>query len=123
MRSAGRRSWPQAAAIAEVLDALWHSMFTAVHPRPGIAVVLCALGAAEATIAARLEEWELLDSDELLLGPRLGGLRRTGRVAQQRPTMEAVIAAFDRTEDLDLLDLLAQTHDVLERARPVTPAS
>ncbi|MFG1770370.1 hypothetical protein ACGFIX_12420 [Nocardia salmonicida] len=39
------------------------------------------------------------------------------------PTMEAVIAAFDRTEDLDLLDLLAQTHDVLERARPVTRAS
>ncbi|MFI7524938.1 hypothetical protein [Nocardia salmonicida] len=36
------------------------------------------------------------------------------------PTMEAVIAAFDRTEDLDLL---AQTHDVLERARPVTRAS
>lgn len=37
--------------------------------------------------------------------------------------MEAVTSAFDQTEILDLLDLLAQTHDVLERARPVTRAS
>ncbi|MFI1236243.1 hypothetical protein [Nocardia salmonicida] len=143
----GWRSWPQADAIAGVLDALWHSMFTAADPRTGIAVVLCALGAAESTIAARLGEWELLDSalsvrnlhEFVVHGCRIADGRVIptnsywdhGWVAYDElvgwlgngPAMAAVAAAFDRTEDLDLLDLLAQTHDVLERARPVTRAS
>ncbi|MGC4989491.1 hypothetical protein [Nocardia salmonicida] len=145
--SVGWQSWPQADAIAEVLDAWWHSMFITAHPRTGIAVVLCALGAAESTIAARLAEWELLDSalsvrnlhEFVVHGCRLANSRviptnsywDRGWVAYDElvgwlsdgSAMEAVTAAFDRTEDLDLLDLLVEIHDVLGWARPVARAS
>ncbi|MFD4355287.1 hypothetical protein ACFWPX_22215 [Nocardia sp. NPDC058518] len=146
LRQAGWDSWPQADAVAEVVDALWRSTFAAANPGPGIAVVVCVVGAAESTIAARLVEWALLDSapavrnlHELVIhGCRIedGRLIPTNSYwdhgwmpfgelvdwLSNGPATDAVVAAFDRTEDLDLLELLAEAYDVLERGLSVARA-
>lgn len=147
LRRAGWHSWPQADAIAEVLDALWRSVFATAISGPDIAVVVCSVGAAEHTIAARLADWALLDSapsvrnlHELVLrGCRLEADRVIptnsywdrgwvpfGELVDwlsNGPAMDAVVAAFDRTEDQDLLELLAETYGVLEQARSADRAS
>ncbi|MFE1592525.1 hypothetical protein [Nocardia sp. NPDC058705] len=142
LRRAGWRSWPQADAIADVLDTLWHSMFTANDAPVG--AVVCAVGTAEQTIATRLAQWELLDSplsirnlrEFVVHGCRLANSRLVPANSQwdrtsvaygelvgwlsDGPVMDAVTAAFDRTGDLEQLELLAETYGVLEWVRPAS---
>ncbi|MEV0334995.1 hypothetical protein [Nocardia sp. NPDC050717] len=140
LRRADWQSWAQAAALAEVFDALWDSMFAAAAPRTGVDTVLCALGAAEPSIAGRLVAWERLDSARSIRNLHefvVRGCRRRGGglvprnsywdrrwatygelVAWLGRLPAAVNSAFDRVDDAESLELLAATHDVLEGARP-----
>ncbi|WP_378605148.1 hypothetical protein [Nocardia lasii] len=100
--------------------------------------MLCVLGAAQETVADRLVEWERLDSLGAVRALRdlvLDGCRvREGRVLPTNsywerdrityrevvdwlndgPALAAVTAAFDRADEPELLELLAETYSALD---------
>ncbi|ATL68366.1 hypothetical protein [Nocardia terpenica] len=136
LRRAGWQSWPQAEAIGAVFDALWDDVLTHDPAHERVDTLLCALGSAEDTIAPRLSRWAELDGEiairrlhefvtqdcgqkEGLLLPRNAFWDRTSPTYQELvawlngPALRAVTTAFDRNDDPDLLEVLADIHGLL----------
>lgn len=137
LRRAGWQSWPQAEAIAAVFDALWHDVLTRDPSHECVGTLLCALGLAEDTIAPRLSRWADLDCDVAV--HRLSGFltrdcrqkdglllpsnafwnralptyRELVTWLNEGPALRAVTAAFDRNDDPDQLEVLADIHGLL----------
>ncbi|MGW6422564.1 hypothetical protein ACWF82_07800 [Nocardia sp. NPDC055053] len=133
------RSWPQADALAAVMDALWIDVLTHEPARGQLDGVLCALGIAETTIVPRLGEWGRLGDPVAIwrlhefvrhhLRTRKGVILpanaywdRTSSTHDELvhwlnggPALGAVGAAFDRTDDVTTLELLAEIHTFLDR--------
>ncbi|MBW0274046.1 hypothetical protein ATM97_32535 [Nocardia sp. MH4] len=136
---AGWQSWPEAEAITAVMDALWRDQFTDGRPEVSIGTVLCALGSAQGTVAARLIEWGELAGHAGV--QRLHEFvsqhcRRKGDVTVPSnaywdkgsgdygelvdwlnggAALGAVVAAFERADDPNTLELLSEIHAVLDR--------
>ncbi|MFF2083574.1 hypothetical protein ACFVVM_07345 [Nocardia sp. NPDC058176] len=136
LHRAGWRSWPQAEAINVVLDALWVDVLTNAVSRESIDSVLCVLGTMEPTIASRLDEFgDPAGSRRLhefavyhcrvengLLIPGNAYWDRVSPTYDELTTwlndgsaLDAVTTAFDRVDDPELLELIAETHSVLTR--------
>jgi hypothetical protein len=56
------QSWPEAAILAELMDALWADILTQDPSWLDTGTLLCALGSAQPSIAHRLHTWSALDS-------------------------------------------------------------
>ncbi|GGV23154.1 hypothetical protein GCM10010182_51940 [Actinomadura cremea] len=134
---AGWRGWPEAEAVAEFLAGFWTRTLARFPSRPGAGAALCALAAAGADLAPPLREWERAAAradgpavrhlhafarDELVRRrgrPRLAGAfweddREVVAWLTDGRAGGAVRAAFDRTGDAGLLELLAETDTLLD---------
>ncbi|MCM6775665.1 hypothetical protein NDR87_18520 [Nocardia sp. CDC159] len=138
LRRAGWRSWEQAGAIAAVFDALWTDLLTDEPPHENVGTLVCALGSAEDTLAARLARWARLDSAAAILrlhefltrdcrrkhgvlipnnafwDRTLPTYREVVAWLGEGPALAAVTAAFDRVDDPALLEVLGGIHGVLD---------
>ncbi|MGW5312859.1 hypothetical protein ACWEQ0_23620 [Nocardia thailandica] len=131
LREVGWSSRPQARAVTDVFDALWQDALIADRPTAPVDALLCALGAAESTLAPRLAAWAEASTDAAVRRLHdfvIGGCRTTASGVEPRnayrdrrsdtfaelvawlgsgPALDAVAAAFDRTDDPSVLELLA----------------
>ncbi|MFJ3637934.1 hypothetical protein [Streptomyces sp. NPDC090112] len=56
------QSWPEAAILAELMDALWADILTQDPSWLDVGALLCALGSAQPSITQRLHAWSALDN-------------------------------------------------------------
>ncbi|MEV0062261.1 hypothetical protein [Nocardia sp. NPDC050718] len=139
LRLAGWQTWPEAEAVTSVMDALWAHQFTNDLPEGDIGAVLCALGTAQGTVAHRLIDWsDLADAakvrqlhDFVLRHCRVrGGTAVPSNAYWDRASeaygelvewldggaaLGAVVAAFERSDDSQTLELLGEIHSFLDR--------
>ncbi|WP_406231071.1 hypothetical protein [Nocardia sp. NBC_01009] len=137
LRRADWKSWPEAGVIAELLDALWDDVLTEYPAFEDPAALLCALGRAADSVAPYLTSWSRLETSAAIhhlrdfliddVALRHGALVPTNafwdpngnphsevvRWLNSKGTRQAIDRAFTRTTDAELLELLAESHDVL----------
>lgn len=144
LAKAGWREWPEAEAVAEFLAGFWTRTLARFPSRPGAGEALRALAAAGVDLGPCLREWEaavarvdgpavrhlheIADGElasrrhELawaLGNPQVENAFWTGGGAVVRwltggPAGGAVRAAFERTGDVELLELLAETDGLID---------
>ncbi|MEV5826555.1 hypothetical protein AB0L25_13350 [Spirillospora sp. NPDC052242] len=140
LAGAGWRDWPEADAVAGFLAGFWTRTLARFPSRPRAGTALCALAATGLDLAPFLAAWAEAAAradgaavrhlhefarDDLVWrrgGRGLGGYWTDDRAAVAwltgGPAGAAVESAFARTDDAGLLELLAETHGLLDDENP-----
>ncbi|MFC8453057.1 hypothetical protein [Kitasatospora sp. NPDC057223] len=137
LREARWWSWPEAAFLAELFDAVWAEVLEGDDSADTAGSVLCALAGATDSVAGRLAAWSVLGTPagiRHLHDFAVGEVHRSGGRLVPRDAfwnadsaayaevvdwlnggsaLAAIEAAFERTVDDELLDLLVAAHEAL----------
>ncbi|WP_328391532.1 hypothetical protein [Nocardia sp. NBC_00416] len=139
LRCADWKSWPEAGAVAELMDALWTRILTDYPESDAPGDLLCAFGSAAGSVATNLASWSRLEHAAAVHSLRdflIDQVEvRNGALAPRNPFWDtkstahcevvrwlnggAARRAVDRaiargTEDHDLLRSLVESVEVLE---------